>query len=70
MVPGGVGIFLGQGIVEMSSIQVGAVGQDLAEMQNAAGREKFMQDQTREYFVPWRPPRLLALPLKGIKYHS
>lgn len=70
MVPGGVGIFLGQGMVEMSSIQAGAVGQDLAEMQNSAGREKFMEDQTREYFVLWKPPRPLALPLKGINYHS
>lgn len=70
MAPGGVGIFLGQGMVEMSSIQVGAAGQDLAEMQSTAGREKFMKDQTREYFVLRKPPRPLALPLKGMEYHS
>lgn len=46
MVPGGVGIFLGRGVIERSSIQVGAVGQELAEVHSSAGREKFMKDQT------------------------
>lgn len=59
--PGGVGIFLGQGIVEMSFIQVAAVGQ-LAVMHNSAGREKFMEDQTGSilslgsHLGPWHCP--------------
>lgn len=46
VVPGGVGIFLGRGVIERSSIQVGAVGQELAEVHSSAGREKFVKDQT------------------------
>lgn len=65
VVLGGVGIFLGQGIVEMSSIQVGAVGQDLAQF---CRKGKVCEGPNREYFVPWKPPRLLALPFKAIKY--
>lgn len=65
VVLGGVGIFLGQGIVEMSSIQVVAVGQDLALF---CRKGKVCEGPNREYFVPWKPPRLLALPFKAIKY--
>lgn len=50
-IPGAVGIFLAQGVIEVSSIQVGAMGQELAEVHSSEGREEFVEDQT-ECFVP------------------
>lgn len=69
-VPGGVGIFLCQGIIAMSSIRWGDGERAGGNAHTSAERGKVYQGANGEYFAPGSSPGPQHCPSEGIQYHS